>query len=191
MARCRQITNHYLSQIYPGSLKRKCRHLTKFSSLAALEVVILTTSSTANDEHFIKMKTFPFQWSLSLYGVTRPQWVVLGYWRDCYFMATNMSNKHGRNSIHFRKNRRLIDDSSQKKQIQICVAQVQVQVQVQVVMTKSQFADYTRCVMNGAEGVRRDQCDEEWDMQYKNREVRDGEGRDKEGDKGTSPGEGC
>ena len=37
--------------------------LTKFSSLAALEVVILTTSSAASDEHFIKMKTFPFQWS--------------------------------------------------------------------------------------------------------------------------------
>ena len=36
--------------------------LTKFSSLAALEVVILTTSSAASDEHFIKMKTFPFQW---------------------------------------------------------------------------------------------------------------------------------
>ena len=35
--------------------------LTKFSSLAALEVVILTTSSAASDEHFIKMKTFPFQ----------------------------------------------------------------------------------------------------------------------------------
>ena len=36
--------------------------LTKFSSLATLEVVILTTSSAASDEHFIKMKTFPFQW---------------------------------------------------------------------------------------------------------------------------------
>ena len=39
--------------------------LTKFSSLAALEVVILTTSSAASDEHFIKMKTFPFQWQWS------------------------------------------------------------------------------------------------------------------------------
>ena len=36
--------------------------LTKFSSLAALEVVILTTFSAASDENFIKMKTFPFQW---------------------------------------------------------------------------------------------------------------------------------
>ena len=35
--------------------------LTKFSSLAALEVVILTTFSAASDENFIKMKTFPFQ----------------------------------------------------------------------------------------------------------------------------------
>ena len=36
--------------------------LMKFSSLAALEVVILTTFSAASDENFIKMKTFPFQW---------------------------------------------------------------------------------------------------------------------------------
>ena len=35
--------------------------LMKFSSLAALEVVILTTFSAASDENFIKMKTFPFQ----------------------------------------------------------------------------------------------------------------------------------
>ena len=58
-------------------------------------------------------------------------------------------------------------------------------------MTKIQLADYTRRVMDGAEGVRRDQCDEEWDVQYKNREVRDREGRNKEGDKSPSPGEGC
>ena len=36
--------------------------LMKFSSLAALEVVILTTFSAASDENFIKMTTFPFQW---------------------------------------------------------------------------------------------------------------------------------
>ena len=35
--------------------------LTKFSLLAALEVVILTVSSAASDENFIKMKAFPFQ----------------------------------------------------------------------------------------------------------------------------------
>ena len=40
--------------------------LTKFSSLAALDVVILTTSSAASDEHFIKMKTFPFQCNLQM-----------------------------------------------------------------------------------------------------------------------------
>ena len=33
----------------------------KFSSLATLEVVILTTSSVASNENFIKMKTFLFQ----------------------------------------------------------------------------------------------------------------------------------
>ena len=45
--------------------------LTKFSSLAALEVVILTTSSAASDEHFIKMKTFPFQCKLLSSSHTR------------------------------------------------------------------------------------------------------------------------
>ena len=34
----------------------------KFSSLAALKVVKMTTSSAANDENFIKMMTFSFQW---------------------------------------------------------------------------------------------------------------------------------
>ena len=33
----------------------------KFSSLAALKVVKLTTSSAASDENFIKMTTFSFQ----------------------------------------------------------------------------------------------------------------------------------
>ena len=36
--------------------------LKEFSSLAALEVVILTTSSAASDEKFIKMTTFSIQW---------------------------------------------------------------------------------------------------------------------------------
>ena len=35
--------------------------LTKFSSLAALKVVILTTFGAASDENFIKMMTFSFQ----------------------------------------------------------------------------------------------------------------------------------
>ena len=33
----------------------------KFLALAALEVVILTTSSAASDENFFKIMTFPFQ----------------------------------------------------------------------------------------------------------------------------------
>ena len=35
--------------------------LMKFSSLAALKVVKMTTSSAASDENFIKMTTFSFQ----------------------------------------------------------------------------------------------------------------------------------
>ena len=42
--------------------------LMKFSSLAALEVVILTTFSAASDENFIKMKTFPFQCMWHIYA---------------------------------------------------------------------------------------------------------------------------
>ena len=49
--------------------------LMKFSSLAALEVVILTTFSAASDENFIKMKTFPFQWQVA-------QWFVC-VWYIC------------------------------------------------------------------------------------------------------------
>ena len=33
----------------------------KFSSLAALDVVVLTTFSAANDENFVEMISFPFQ----------------------------------------------------------------------------------------------------------------------------------
>ena len=36
--------------------------LTKFSKLAALEVVKLTTSSAASDKKFVNMMTFSFQW---------------------------------------------------------------------------------------------------------------------------------
>ena len=67
-----QYINAYLLQrafmCYPGVLWVFVSHWnknvvtsTKLSSLAALEVVILTTSSAASDEHFIKMKTLPFQ----------------------------------------------------------------------------------------------------------------------------------
>ena len=41
--------------------------LMKFSSLAALKVVKMTTSSAASDENFIKMKTFPFQCNVALH----------------------------------------------------------------------------------------------------------------------------
>ena len=40
--------------------------LMKFSSLAALEVVILTTSGAASDDNFVNMTTFPIQWFCSL-----------------------------------------------------------------------------------------------------------------------------
>ena len=35
---------------------------TKFTSLSALEVVILTTSGTVNDRGFVQIITFPFRW---------------------------------------------------------------------------------------------------------------------------------
>ena len=41
----------------------------KFSSLAALKVVKMTTSSAASDENFVKMTTFPFQCSDAVYPV--------------------------------------------------------------------------------------------------------------------------
>ena len=40
--------------------------LMKCSSLAALEVVKMTTSSAASDENFVKMTTFLFQWGQGL-----------------------------------------------------------------------------------------------------------------------------
>ena len=43
------------------TLKRECWHLTQFSSLVAPKFVILTTFGEANDENFIKMTIFPFQ----------------------------------------------------------------------------------------------------------------------------------
>ena len=42
-----------------------------FSSLASLEVVMLTTSSAASDENFIKMLTLPFQ-CIYMYGFLQP-----------------------------------------------------------------------------------------------------------------------
>ena len=52
-----------------SSVRRSLNHwngnvfiLMKFSSLAALKVVKMTTSSAASDENFVKMTTFSFQW---------------------------------------------------------------------------------------------------------------------------------
>ena len=41
--------------------------LMKFPSLAALEIEILAISSAVSDENFIKITTFPFQWSCDLF----------------------------------------------------------------------------------------------------------------------------
>ena len=41
--------------------------LTKFWSLAALEVVILTTSCAANDKNFVNMTTFRFLCSVHMH----------------------------------------------------------------------------------------------------------------------------
>ena len=50
------------------TLKQKCHHLKKFSLLAALEVVKITTSGAANDKkNCVKMMTFPFQVSFHIF----------------------------------------------------------------------------------------------------------------------------
>ena len=54
--------------------------LTKFSSLAALKVFILTTFSAASDENFVKMTTFPF-WQLSVQPVAK----ILSKWWHFHF----------------------------------------------------------------------------------------------------------
>ena len=54
---------HYIRSVrYYNHWNENVVILTKFSSLAAPKVVILTTFGTASDEDFVKMKTFPFQW---------------------------------------------------------------------------------------------------------------------------------
>ena len=72
-----------------ASLKWKC--LTKFSLLAALEVVKTTTSSAASNENIAKMTTFQFQWfgpnhsaketwlyCISCIYCALPQWFMVG-----------------------------------------------------------------------------------------------------------------
>ena len=51
----------------------------KFSSLAALVVVILTTSSTASDENFIKMTIFPVS---VMHGMGDFTHILQGYFND-------------------------------------------------------------------------------------------------------------
>ena len=65
--------------------------LTKFSSLAALEIVILTTSSATCHENFIKMTTFSFHCSdmqIILKGWIHPIWIDNWLWhqnKDCVY----------------------------------------------------------------------------------------------------------
>ena len=61
------LSRHWLPQLH---WNKNVVILTKFSSLTALEVVILTTSSAASDDNFIKMKTFPFLCKLRSYHGT-------------------------------------------------------------------------------------------------------------------------
>ena len=65
--------------------------LIKFSSLAALKVVILTTFSAASDGNFVKITTFLFQWITSgerknMFHVLL--WPLLRHWYSwiCFYM---------------------------------------------------------------------------------------------------------
>ena len=51
--------------------------LMKFSSLAALKVVKMTTFSATSDENFIKMTTFPFQWSNGIVDIPDYHYVFI------------------------------------------------------------------------------------------------------------------
>ena len=78
--------------------------LMKFSSLAALKVVKMTTSSAANDENFIKMTTFSFQW----------YWIIVTYLPDYLLFGAKpftLKNKVGlwlqpeqHTSVNFQEN---------------------------------------------------------------------------------------
>ena len=57
-------SNYNLS--IPHLWNRNIVVLTKWSSLAAPEVVIMTTPGAVNDDNFVKMKTFVLQWTRSL-----------------------------------------------------------------------------------------------------------------------------
>ena len=62
-------------------LKRKCRHFAKFSSLAALEVVILTTSGASIDENVAK---WYFVFSKTNDICRNANFVVTGPWRQSW-----------------------------------------------------------------------------------------------------------
>ena len=76
------ITKCLIICVHKDSLYVTCQYwnrniLLKFSSLAALEVVILTTSSAGSDENFIKV-TFLFQWSWNSMLLMNPSLVMQG-----------------------------------------------------------------------------------------------------------------
>ena len=57
---CNSVSGHQIKCLWHIHTEMKSHHFDEFSSIATLEVVILTTSSAASDENFIKMNTFPF-----------------------------------------------------------------------------------------------------------------------------------
>ena len=69
--------------------------LMKFSSLAALKVVKMTTSSAASDENFIKMTTFSFQWVMFCHFPVFSWCFTLTHWgwhRNVATSQTTFSN---------------------------------------------------------------------------------------------------
>ena len=73
--------NGWVNNREAGDLRRHRTHhdVIVMSSLAALEVVILTTSSAATDGNFIKMKAFPIQCIGWLYRKPWITFVLLRY----------------------------------------------------------------------------------------------------------------
>ena len=57
--------HHKISQTFHIHWNENVFILINFSSLAALEVVKMTTSNAASDENFVKMTTFSFQCTIA------------------------------------------------------------------------------------------------------------------------------
>ena len=85
--------------------------VTTFSSLAATEVVILTTSDAANDENFVKM-TFMFPWMLTAINRVSQDLVTVQKSETPYKHSGLTSTKEARGikdnevrtkQLHFRK----------------------------------------------------------------------------------------